>query len=197
MLSLLSLYLFLLQPAQTNQRINNWLQTMGPPAQQSGPTWSSSQQVNPAAYRSVSGMSGSQQYLSSANTLNHSMMKTTSPRSSGRSMNMHNQSMPQQQQQQHMSRSDGFGAARPDNVVLMYQFPDSKDKEALPYMVRVQKRTVTLLDVKEKCPKKGIEFRYYFKMRFEEFLVLHEETDDSAEVPTLDGKVIIECRGPE
>jgi hypothetical protein len=63
----------------------------------------------------------------------------------------------------------------------------------------VNKSRVTLKDVKDKCPKRVSmsEFRYFFRMELEEMEVLQKEDDDSAEVPLLGSKVVVECRGPE
>ena len=93
----------------------------------------------------------------------------------------------------------GFGQAAsvPTNfIIAMYSYP--QEKEDSQYKIKIPifgpANTVTLHMVKEKMPKKGNNYRFYFKSKEDGIECKEEVTDNSAHVPTIDGKIVVECR---
>ena len=79
---------------------------------------------------------------------------------------------------------------------IIYTFPSTKEKETFPYMIKVDQYHLTLKDVKDRCPRKGQQYRYFFKTAFEGYEVFEEIHDDAAAVPMFNGlKIVVECRG--
>jgi len=77
-------------------------------------------------------------------------------------------------------------------TVAVYTFSHEKG-EPMPYRIKIPSKAVTLKQVKEFLPKKGA-FRFYFKTEVEGCMCYEEETEDSALVPTWEGKVLVQCR---
>ena len=46
-------------------------------------------------------------------------------------------------------------------------------------------------------PKKGANYRFFFKSNIDGDICFEEETDDNILVPTIDGKIVIECRNEQ
>ena len=100
----------------------------------------------------------------------------------------------------------GFGApptgSQNQNIVAKYLYP--QEKESTPYLIRIPveqqgfgqayNTSVTLRKVKEHMPKKGANYRFFFKSNIDGDICFEEETDDNILVPTIDGKIVIECR---
>ena len=142
-----------------------------------------------------SGASGtsiqSQHNLSSAVSLNQSyQMSKTSQRSGARfpkEQSKLNQSVPVTQQ----SGQNG-------GAIIIYTFPSTKEEMMLPYMIMVDQYHLSLKDVKDRCPRKGQQYRYFFKTAFEGYEVFEEIHDDAAAVPMFGGlKIVVECRGSD
>ena len=81
----------------------------------------------------------------------------------------------------------------------MYSFP--QEKENTPYRIRLPldpqfgtAPSVTLRKVKDHMPKKGNNYRFYFKANIDGDVCFEEETDDAVPVPTIDGKIVVQCR---
>ena len=69
----------------------------------------------------------------------------------------------------------------------------------MPYRIKIpldfgQANTVSLHKVKEHMPKKGSNYRFYFKANIDGDICFEEETDNNALVPTFDGKIYVRCR---
>ena len=97
--------------------------------------------------------------------------------------------------------NQGMQVPRPANTVAMrlfYSFPE--DKKAMPYLVGLDLPRgyhPTLEDIKKQCPRKGQQFRYFFKTRIHGMEMLEEKSSNAAVVPLLNGcNIFIECRGP-
>ena len=148
----------------------------------------------------ASGMSlQSQQHLSSAVSLNQSQ-RASQQRSSGArypkadQSSKLNQSVPVQQS----------GGNQPKaGYVIIYTFPSAKTGGTdMPYLIKVDDlsypRRLTLKDVKDRCPKRGEPYRYFFKNIYEGIEVFEEVHEDTAAVPMLGGmKIFVECRGAD
>ena len=103
---------------------------------------------------------------------------------SGVSSNM-NMSLP-------VGGSSGAGDATTEFTTAVYKFP--QEREDMPYRVKIPGKFVTLRHVKEYMPKKGA-FRYYFKTEIDSEVCFEEETDDRAQVPMFQNKmIIVQCR---
>ena len=79
---------------------------------------------------------------------------------------------------------------------VIYHFPGTE----MPYLIKLDDmsyRRLTLKDVKDRNPKKGPQYRYFFKTIFEGFEVFEEVHVDTAEVPMLTDKIVVECRGAD
>ena len=76
-------------------------------------------------------------------------------------------------------------------TTAVYKFP--QEKEDMPYRVKIPGKFVTLRHVKEFMPKKGA-FRYYFKTEIDGEVCFEEETDERAQVPMFQAKIIVQCR---
>ena len=79
----------------------------------------------------------------------------------------------------------------------MYSFP--QEKENTPYRIKIPldfgtANTVTLHKVKEHMPKKGSDYRFYFKTNIDGDICFEQETDNNAHVPTIEGKIVVQCR---
>ena len=86
-------------------------------------------------------------------------------------------------------------------AAIIYTFPSASTKE-MPYLIKVDDhsypRRLSLKDVKDLCPRKGQQYRYFFKTAFEGVEVFEEIHDDAAAVPMLGGqKIFVECRGSD
>ena len=97
--------------------------------------------------------------------------------------------------------NQGLQVPRQMNTVAMrlfYSFPE--DKKAMPYLVGLDLPRgyhPTLEDIKKQCPRKGQQFRYFFKTRIHGMEMLEEKSSNAAVVPLLNGcNISIECRGP-
>ena len=87
-------------------------------------------------------------------------------------------------------------------IIAMYQYP--QEKQSPPYRIKIPveqqgfgqayNTSVTLRKVKEHMPKKGANYRFFFKSNIDGDICFEEETDDNILVPTIDGKIFIECR---
>ena len=82
---------------------------------------------------------------------------------------------------------------------LIYTFPE--DKSGTPYLVPLDELPctyrLTLQEVKDQCPRKGQQYRYFFKTLDHGMKVFKEESSNAAAVPMLDSRTIfIECRIP-
>jgi hypothetical protein len=95
------------------------------------------------------------------------------------------------------------GGAQQDQIVASYLFP--QEKENIPYRIKIPleqqqgfgqgyNTSVTLRKVKEHMPKKGANYRFFFKSNIDGDICFEEETNDNILVPTIDGKIVIECR---
>ena len=89
------------------------------------------------------------------------------------------------------------GSAGPNNfIIAMYSFP--QEKEDTPYRIKIPFfgpiNTVALQKVKEHLPKKGNNYRFFFKGNFDGEVCFEEVTDNNAHVPTIDGKIVVQCR---
>ena len=83
-------------------------------------------------------------------------------------------------------------------ATIFYTFPSTKEKETLPYMIKLDQYHFSLKDVKDRCPRKGQQYRYFFKTAFEGYEVFEEIHDDAAAVPMFGGlKIVVECRGSD
>ena len=88
--------------------------------------------------------------------------------------------------------SSGAGDAATEFTTAVYKFP--QEREDMPYRVKIPGKFVTLRHVKEYMPKKGA-FRYYFKTEIDSEVCFEEETDDRAQVPMFQNKmIIVQCR---
>ena len=81
-------------------------------------------------------------------------------------------------------------------IVALYSFP--QEKEDTPYRIKIPffgpTNTVTLHMVKDHMPKKGNNYRFYFKCKIDGDVCFEEVTDNNAHVPTNDGKIVVQCR---
>ena len=78
---------------------------------------------------------------------------------------------------------------------VIYYFPSASIVE-IPYLIKVDDLRLSLKDVKDLSPRKGQQYRYFFKTAFEGVEVFEEIHDDAAAVPMLGGqKIFVECRG--
>ena len=94
------------------------------------------------------------------------------------------------------------GGAQNNFIIAMYQYP--QEKANTPYRIKIPveqqgfgqayNTSVTLRKVKEHMPKKGTNYRFFFKSNIDGDICFEEETDDNILVPTIDGKIFIECR---
>ena len=94
------------------------------------------------------------------------------------------------------------GGAQNNFIIAMYQYP--QEKANTPYRIKIPveqqgfgqayNTSVTLRKVKEHMPKKGANYRFFFKSNIDGDICFEEETDDNILVPTIDGKIVIECR---
>ena len=81
----------------------------------------------------------------------------------------------------------------------MYYFPQAK--EDTPYRVPIPldkhfgtSSSVTFRKVKEHMPKKGNNYRFYFKTNVEGDVCFEEVTDEGKIVPTFENKIVVQCR---
>ena len=82
----------------------------------------------------------------------------------------------------------------------MYSFP--QEKEDTPYRIRIPtdvkfgpRNDVTLSQIKEHMPKKGNNYRFYFKcIDSDGSAYFDEETNENAFVPKFGDKIIVQCR---
>jgi len=120
------------------------------------------------------------------------------------------QQQQQQQQQQHQHRSvssrsmmstsasvlSGGSSSMPkatgDITIVVYRFP--QEKESTPYRVKIPKLNLTLSDIRGSMPKKGNNFRFYFKTLVDGEACFEEETSDDVLVPMWEGSVVVQCR---
>ena len=137
-----------------------------------------------------SGASGTssipQHHLSSAVSLHMSMSQRSSSTRYPNEQSKLNQSVPVPGQ-----KSD---------VNIIYTFPDTSNNQKMPYLIKIDDCTgpLTLKDVKDRCPRKGQQYRYFFKTSFDGMEVFEEKIDDLANVPFFNGcKIFVECRGSE
>jgi hypothetical protein len=79
-------------------------------------------------------------------------------------------------------------------TTIVYKFTADIDRILFPrpYPARICKRSVTLGDVKAKCPAAKTPFRYFFRNGMVGWL--QEETDDDKVVPLSGIQVVVECR---
>ena len=140
----------------------------------------------------ASGMSlQSQQHLSSAVSL-HQMSK----------MSQRSRAQVYPKEQSKLNQSVPTPQQSGQKAVIIYTFPSASTKEMMPYLIKVDDhsypRRLSLKDVKELCPRKGQQYRYFFKTAFEGVEVFEEIHDDAAAVPMLGGqKIVVECRGSD
>lgn len=126
-----------------------------------------------------------------------------------------------QQQQQHLNRSTNMRGVMPPaqstggasggasgvhpganpplapteprvETAVVYRFPQEKDE--FPYRVKIGRKNLTLLDIKNAMPKKGHNFRFYFKTKVDGEACFEQETNENAIVPMWEGSVIVQCR---
>ena len=86
------------------------------------------------------------------------------------------------------------------DVNIIYTFPDPSNKERMPYLIKIDDCAgpLTLKEVKDRCPRKGQQYRYFFKTSYDGMDVFEEKIDDLANVPFFNGcKIFVECRGSE
>ena len=81
----------------------------------------------------------------------------------------------------------------------MYSFP--QEREDTPYRIKIPldshfgaATSVTLHKVKEHMPKKGNNYRFYFKANIDGDVCFEEERDENAHVPTIENKIVVQCR---
>jgi hypothetical protein len=122
------------------------------------------------------------------------------------------QQLQQQQQQHHQQRttssrglmntsasvlsggSSSSNMPKPtgDITIVVYRFP--QEKESTPYRVKIPKLNLTLSDIRGSMPKKGNNFRFYFKTLVDGEACFEEETCDDVLVPMWEGSVVVQCR---
>ena len=89
----------------------------------------------------------------------------------------------------------GFHQAPGGNIVALYTY----ERDNVPYRIKIpldfgEANTVTLHKIKEHMPKKDTGYRFFFKANIDGDVCFEEETDNSAPVPTFDGKIYVQCR---
>ena len=82
----------------------------------------------------------------------------------------------------------------------MYSFP--QEREDTPYRIKIpidvqfgQSKVVSLGKIKEHMPKKGNNYRFFFKcVDSDGQEYFDEESDENAFVPSFGSKIIVQCR---
>ena len=130
------------------------------------------------------------QHQASRMNNNVSMMAPPPPPPPGAPAKM-NMSLPAAAASAATSTMDYHQPETTEFTTAVYKFP--QEKEDMPYRVKIPGKFVTLRHVKEFMPKKGA-FRYYFKTEIDGEVCFEEETDDRAQVPMFQAKIIVQCR---
>jgi hypothetical protein len=77
-------------------------------------------------------------------------------------------------------------------TTVVYRFP--QDKDDMPYRVKIHSPHPTLLDIKQSMPKKGSNYRFYFKTKVDDEACFEQEINEAAPVPMWEGSVVVHCR---
>ena len=77
-------------------------------------------------------------------------------------------------------------------TVVVFRFP--QERESTPYRVKIPHGNLTLADIKAAMPKKGSNFRFYFKTLVDGEACFEQEILETALVPTWEGTVVVQCR---
>ena len=77
-------------------------------------------------------------------------------------------------------------------TTVVYRFP--QDKDDMPYRVKIHSAHPTLLDIKQSMPKKGSNYRFYFKTKVDGEACFEQEINESAPVPMWEGSIVVHCR---
>jgi len=77
-------------------------------------------------------------------------------------------------------------------TTVVYRFP--QDKDDMPYRVKIHSAHPTLLDIKQSMPKKGSNYRFYFKTKVDGEACFEQEINEAAPVPMWEGSIVVHCR---
>ena len=77
-------------------------------------------------------------------------------------------------------------------TTVVYRFP--QDKDDMPYRVKIHSAHPTLLDIKQSIPKKGNNYRFYFKTKVDGEACFEQEINELVPVPMWECSIVVHCR---